>query len=221
MGDQETMEFVRKLEKEWIVSQLQVTKKAFLSLVVFLRKARDKGATKGMDFKLLIAYARTCETGFPGTLATIRMIPSKWKIHTSINLSEGYFHIPMCGILSSLFAFECQSKKFKYKCLPHGWTSSASAFHSRMCNMLVNTQAVVYVDDLLVGGRTQAKHNRNFSDVLSRLNQAGMYVNREKMQLNKTHVLFLRYDVGGGAFGLNSYVETQKKGSLLFHQEVR
>lgn len=120
VGEKEAMEFVRKLEREGIVSQLEVTKKGFYSHVMFLQKASQKGVRKVVDFRLLNAYALTWKTNFLGTLATIRMVPTEWRVYTSIDLSQGYFHIPVCEMLSLLFAFECQEKRFKYRCLPQG-----------------------------------------------------------------------------------------------------
>lgn len=80
-----------------------------------------------------------------------------------------------------------------------------------MCNVLVDTTAIVYVNDLIVRGRTQAEHNLNLGEVLGKLKRAGMHIKREKMQLSRKHVLFLGSDVCEGAFSLDSYVEMQKK----------
>lgn len=76
VSDKEPVAFVKKLEEEGIVSKLQVSEKAFFSLVMFLPKADQIGVRKVVDFRLLNAYARTWKTHFPGTLATVRMIPA-------------------------------------------------------------------------------------------------------------------------------------------------
>lgn len=135
------------------------------------------------------------KTGFPSTWAIVRRILADWQWYNSIDLSQGYFYVPVCDVLRNLFAFECQGKRYKYNCLPRGWASSASAFHSRMCNILVKTRAIVYVDDILVGGKDPAEHDRNLGDVLARMQEAGMHINKSKVQLSKPHVLFLGYDI--------------------------
>lgn len=114
-------------------------------------------------------------------------------------------------MLRNLFAFKCQGKRYKYNCLPQGWASAPSAFHSRICNILTKTKAIVYVDDLLVGGRSQEDHDKNLGEVLARLQEARMHVNRDKIQLSKNHFLFLGYDISGGSYGLDSYIAAQQK----------
>lgn len=79
-----------------------------------------------------------------------------------------------------------------------------------MCNILVDTKAVVYVDDPLMGGKNEAEHDANLGEVLSKLEQVGMHINKDKMQLGKNHVLFWRYDICRGNFSLDSYIAVQQ-----------
>lgn len=51
--------------------------------------------------------------------------------------------------------------------------------------------------------------------------EVGMHVNKGKMKLGKTHVLFLGYDIHEGRFSLDSYVEVQRKYFPKFLREVR
>lgn len=92
---QVVIEFVRKFEREGIDSQLQVSEKEFFSHVMVLRRVECKGIRKVVDFRLLNAYAKTLKIVFCGTLVTLWMVPSHCKIYISIDLSKGYFHIPM------------------------------------------------------------------------------------------------------------------------------
>lgn len=120
----------------------------FFSLVMFLRKHDGQGVRKVVDFKLLNTYSRVWMVNFPCALATVRKIPAHWKMFTTLYLAQGYFHVPMCGVLSKLFSFGMAGGRYKYNGLPQGWSHNASAFHSRMCNCLVGNATVVYVDDI-------------------------------------------------------------------------
>lgn len=111
-----------------------------------------------MDFRLLNAYFNTWKTWLLGTLGTILKVQADWRIYTSIDLSQGCFHIFVCDMLKGLFDFESNYIRCKYNCLPQGWPFSASAFHSRMRNILKYTTKVVYVDDFLMGGKKKKEH---------------------------------------------------------------
>lgn len=105
-----------------------------------------------------------------------------------------------------MFYFESQDKRYKYNSLPQRWASSASAFHFRMCNILVDTKAVVYVDDVLVKGKYKKDHDANLGEVPKRVHHVGMHIGKKKTQLGTKHVLFLGYDVYEGSFRLASCI---------------
>lgn len=84
-----------------------------------------------------------------------------------------------------------------------------------MCNILVNIKAVVYVNDLLIEGKDQEKHNKNLGEILSMLHEVGVHLNKSKTQLNKKHVLFLGYNIWDGKFSLDSYVALQQTRLLV------
>lgn len=52
-----------------------------------------------------------------------------------------------------------------------------------MANALVNNLGVVYVDDTIVGGSTLVEHDFNLRKVLEQLNNMGMHMNPNKMQV--------------------------------------
>lgn len=75
-----------------------------------------------------------------------------------LNMSQGFLHIPICDVLRGLLCFECGGKRLSYKQLPQGWALSAAAFHLQMKALLTSTSAVVYVDDVLIRGKTEWEH---------------------------------------------------------------
>lgn len=52
-----------------------------------------------------------------------------------------------------------------------------------MHKLLVDTCAIVHVDDLLVRGKDQAEHNANVLQILKRLGEMGMHINQEKVKV--------------------------------------
>lgn len=130
---------------------------------------------------MLNAYAPGTKATFPGTLATMKQVPTEWKIFTCLDLAQDYFHITICGISQKLLAFEVGGLRYKYQCLPKGWTACAIAFHYRMLQALEGTRVIVYVDDVLVGGGTQTKHDYKLCKDLSRLESINIHINSCKL----------------------------------------
>lgn len=68
-----------------------------------------------VEFRLLNAYSYAWKTTFPGTLATV---PSTLQIFSSIDLSQGFFHLLVCKELQKLFYFGANGKRYCYQQLP-------------------------------------------------------------------------------------------------------
>lgn len=100
---------------------------------------------------------------------------------TFLDLSQSFFHIPICDVLKNLFYFESSGRRYKYAQLPQGCASNATAFHSKMKALLAATRAVVYVDDVLIEGRNQWEHDKQVRIVMDKLALAGMHVNAKKI----------------------------------------
>lgn len=75
-----------------------------------------------------------------------------------------------------------------------------------MCNISVDIDFVVYVDDLPVGGKYE-EYNKNLGKVLSQFHKVGMHINKGELQLGKEHVLFIAFDFCASSCSLDSYVE--------------
>lgn len=49
----------------------------------------------------------------------------------------------------------------------------------------------VYLDDIIVYGRTLEEHNKNLSDIFGRLRKTGLKLNPQKCNFLKTELLYL------------------------------
>lgn len=65
--------------------------------------------------------------------------------------------------------------------MPRGWSSSPIDFHSRMVQEHEGIKAIVYVDDLFVGGQTIEEHDCHLREVFKRLKLMGMHVKSSKL----------------------------------------
>ena len=87
---------------------------------------------------------------------------------------------------------------FVYSCLPFGASSAPGIFQRIMDSLLQDMPNVlVYLDDILVAGRTPVEHCRTLAEVLARLSKAGLCLKRDKCTFMTTSVQYLGYRIDG------------------------
>ena len=82
--------------------------------------------------------------------------------------------------------------------MPFGLCNAPATFQRLMEPVLVGLareKCIVYLDDILVMGRTLEEHLDNLSQVLLRLKQAGLRLKLRKCHLAKRKVCYLGYVV--------------------------
>ena len=91
---------------------------------------------------------------------------------------------------------------FTYTRLPYGVSSAPSIFQRVMDSMFQGIPNVlVYLDDILITGKTEAEHLQTLDIVLSKLNLSGFHLKRDKCEFMKQDVVFLGHKVD--EFGLH------------------
>ena len=62
----------------------------------------------------------------------------------------------------------------------------------KLCELLAGIDGVlVYMDDVVVYGRSKAEHENTLREVFDRVRNAGLKLNKEKWQFNQTELEFL------------------------------
>ena len=81
---------------------------------------------------------------------------------------------------------------YQYNCLPFGVSVAPAIFQRIMENILQGLPKVcVYIDDILVTGQTEAEHLQNLHKVLTRIEEAGVRLKRDKCKFLMESVEFL------------------------------
>ncbi|GAA6092348.1 uncharacterized protein K02A2.6, partial [Tachysurus ichikawai] len=82
---------------------------------------------------------------------------------------------------------------FVYNRLPFGVSSAPSIFQRIMENIMKDLDVVVYLDDLLVTGRTKQEHLLRLQAVLKRLQETGLRVKKSKCEFGKKQIEYLGF----------------------------
>ena len=95
-------------------------------------------------------------------------------------------------------AFATQSGLFEFKVMPFGLCNAPATFQRLMDLVLAGVQwshCLVYLDDIIVVGRSFHDHLQNLSVVLQRLKEANLRLKPAKCSFCKTQVSYLGYIV--------------------------
>lgn len=117
-------------------------------------------------------------------------------IFSVIDLTSGYHQISLREEDQHKTGFSALGYKFQFTKLPFGLVNSAAAFQRIMTNILaglVGKGCFVYIDDIIIYGRTQEEHNENLSKVLNRLLSYKMKIQPSKCHFYKKEISYLGF----------------------------
>ena len=103
------------------------------------------------------------------------------KRFTTLDLSHAYQQIELDDESRQYVTISTHKGLFRYNRLPFGVASAPSIFQRTMENLLQGIQGVcVYIDDILISGRTDEEHLEHLDEVIRRLAEAGMRLKKKK-----------------------------------------
>ena len=113
---------------------------------------------------------------------------------STLDMSSGYYQVPMNEDDREKTAFSTKMGHFQFKRMPFGLSGAPSTFQRLMTVLLrgINWKAcVVYLDDILVFGRTVEEHNARLNEVLQRFQEAGLKLSPSKCKFLQKQVKYL------------------------------
>lgn len=111
-----------------------------------------------------------------------------------IDLFSGFHQVPLHENSRDMTSFSTEKGAFRWKVLPFGLNVSPNSF-SRMMQMafagLPPQHAFIYIDDVVVIGRTEKHHLSNLRDVFRIFRKCNLKINPTKCQFFRKEVTFL------------------------------
>ncbi|KAG1937128.1 interleukin-1 receptor accessory protein-like 1-A, partial [Pimephales promelas] len=121
---------------------------------------------------------------------------SKW--FTVLDLRSGYYQIPMSGPDKEKTAFVCPLGFYEFERMPQGICGAPATFQrvmERTVGDMNFLEVLVYLDDLIVFGRTLEEHQQRLLKVLDRLRDEGLKISLDKCQFGRTSVNYVGHIV--------------------------
>ena len=160
----------------------------------FIQKKKTGDIRVLTDFRRLNAVLKRKPFPLP-KISDLLLKLNGFKYATAIDLSMGYYHIPLDKHSQELCTTILPWGKFRYKRLPMGVSSAPDIFQAIMQEMLGDLEFVrVYIDDILIlSDGTYADHMAKLDQVLTRLEQKGFRANVRKCFFARNSLEYLGY----------------------------
>ena len=113
-------------------------------------------------------------------------------IFTNLDLRHAYEQLPLAAKSRTYVIINTHRGLFTYPRLPYGVSVAPSIFQRVIDSLFQGMPNVlVYLDDILIKGRTEEDHLNTFGQVLLKLNTFGFHLKKEKCAFLKSEVVFL------------------------------
>jgi transposase InsO family protein len=182
-------ELVEELLKNNII---QPSDSPWNSPIVVVRK-KDGDIRLCVDFRRLNAVTSRPIFPIPATQHLFDTLEGSGYF-SSLDLSQGYHQIPVAKCDIPKTAFTTRKGQFEYLRMPMGLCSAPGSFQKVMHSVLRNEnweKCLVYLDDILIFGRTMEEHNDRLATVLTRIRDSGLKLSPSKCHFAKKEVEYL------------------------------
>lgn len=124
----------------------------------------------------------------------------KAKYMTKLDLSRGYWQVPMEEASIPLSAFVTPFGQFQWKYMPFGLRNAPGTFSRLITSVLRGLEAFTgaYLDDLIIFSDSWSEHLKQLSQVFERLRAANLTVKKSKCVFATAEVEYLGHLVGKG-----------------------
>lgn len=137
------------------------------------------------------------------------------KYFSTLDLKSGFYQVPIDPRDAAKTAFSTPKGHFEFTRMPMGLKNSPSTFQKLMNTVLYeigDARAVVYLDDVIISGRTIAEHNENLFKVLNGIRKHNLKLEPTKCQFLKEEIKYLGHIINkDGIKPTKDNVESIKK----------
>ena len=111
---------------------------------------------------------------------------------SKLDASQAFWQIKLAERSKNLTTFNTPFGRYQYCRLPYGLSSAPEVFHKAMEVMMEGLEGVrVYMDDIVVWGKTVEEHDRRLNTVKDRIIKYNLLMNWKKCQIRMKELKFI------------------------------
>lgn len=185
---------LEKLQSQGIIEPVQFSKWA--APIVPVIKSDGKSLRLCGDYKVTVNSASKLDQYPIPRIEDLYSKLSGGKTFTKLDMNQAYLQLLLDEESKEYTVINTHRGLFRYNRLPFGISSSPAIFQRAIDSLLQSIpNVVVYLDDILVTGETDAKHLENLTEVLRRMSEAGLRLKRSKCTFQAPEVVYLGHKV--------------------------
>lgn len=148
-----------------------------------------------VDFKKLNQAVKRPHLMLPN-LGDITPKLSGAKVFSTLDISGGFFQIPLCQESAPLTTFITPFGRYCFQRMPMGINLGPEVFQRKMHEKFGNLEGCeIIMDDILVYGKSMEEHDFRLKQVLDAIQEAGVKLNAEKCRFRKKSVVYFGHIV--------------------------
>ena len=172
-----------------VISKVDVPTPWCAGMVVASKK--NVGIRICIDFKLLNNYVQREVHPLPKVDDVLAQLAGA-KVFSKLDANSGFWQIPLAEQSRLLTTFITPYGRYCFNKLPFGICSAPEHFQKRMSQILEGLDGVLcQMDDVLLFGKNKEEHDVRLRAALEKLEAAGVTLNEEKCEFEKSRLLFL------------------------------
>lgn len=173
-------------------------------------KKKDGSIRLTIDFRELNQRTRWDAWPMPKVDEILNKLgPAKW--FTRIDLTSGYYQIPLEETSKEKTGFRYRNKLYQFKRMPMGLVTAPQTFQRLMTTIFSDLDYVeCYLDDVIVYSSTEADHLKHVAVVLQRIRKNGLRLNRNKCKFGVNEIEILGSKISNG----RRYADDEKRRTM-------
>ena len=194
---QSRTEEVRRLIDDMLKKDIIQHSSSPWSSPIVLVKKKDGSARFCVDYRKLNAVTKKDAYPLPRVDDTLDTLAGS-KFFSTLDLINGYWQVEVTEEDRQKTAFATSEGLFEFKRMPFGLCNAPATFQRLMDRVLKDlkwSECLVYIDDIVIFGRTFDEHLCHVANVLSHLRQAGLKLKPEKCYFLQQEVRYLGHIV--------------------------
>ncbi|XP_043189707.1 uncharacterized protein K02A2.6-like [Amphibalanus amphitrite] len=192
------------LERQGIIERVDRAASPWLSPIVAIRKRGGKGLRICLDLSEVNRAVISNGHPIPDMQEMLEKLRGA-KCMSTLDMKSAYHQLELHESSRDLTAFIHDGQTWRYRRCCFGLKSMPQCFQKLMECVLTGVPGVhVYLDDVIVTGGSRQEHDDHLQQVLRRLEDHNITLNRQKCKIGVTSVDFLGFTVTDGRISVSS-----------------